>query len=134
MKKVLALINPENGKCTKTLSLLFELHRQGWKVERFVLVLENTYHAQKWVLSLSMPLSKEEVEKIKERYRKKVLSEWEALGGPKVDVVVEVNEAHKTVEKLDLSEVELLVLGCLESKSLCKLIETLDKPALVIKN
>ncbi len=132
--KLVALINPENGTCRETLSLLYDLSQKGFEIKELYLVLENTYHAERWVLSLSMPLSKEEIQSIKERYRKKVISEMEALGAKLPELKIEVNEASKVVKELDLNEVDLVVVGCLESKSLCKLIETLDKPTLVIKN
>jgi len=132
--KVLAILNPENGTCKETLSLLFDLSQKGYEVKEILLALENTYHAERWVISLSMPLSKEEIESIKERYYKKVLTEWEALGGKEVPIKVEVNEAKNLLKEENLSDIDLLVVGCLESKSLCKLIETLDKPVLVVKN
>jgi len=132
--KVLAILNPENGTCKETLSLLFDLSQKGYEVKEILLALENTYHAERWVISLSMPLSKEEIESIKERYYKKVLTEWEALGGKEVPIKVEVNEAKNLLKEENLNDIDLLVVGCLESKSLCKLIETLDKPVLVVKN
>jgi hypothetical protein len=133
--KILAVLNPENGTCKETLSLLYNLQKEGNEILKVLLVLENTYHSEKWVISLSMPLSKEEIERIKEKYTNKVLSEWEALSGnTDLPVVAEVNEAKKVLEEKDLSKADFLVLGCLESKSLCKLIETLDKPILVVKN
>ncbi len=132
--KLVALINPENGTCRETLSLLYDLSQKGFEIKELYLVLENTYHAERWVLSLSMPLSKEEIQSIKERYRKKVISEMEALGAKLPDLKIEVNEASKVIKELDLKEVDLVVVGCLENKSLCKLIENLDKPTLVIKN
>ena len=132
--KVLAILNPENGTCKETLSLLFDLSQKGYEIKELLLVLENTYHAERWVISLSMPLSKEEIESIKERYYKKVLTEWEALGGNEVPIKVEVNEAKNLLKEENLNDIDLLVVGCLESKSLCKLIETLDKPVLVVKN
>jgi len=133
--KILAILNPENGTCRETLSLLYNLKREGNEILEVLLVLENTYHAEKWVISLSMPLSKEEIEKIKQRYIAKILSEWEAISGnTDLSVSAEVNETKKVLEERDLSGVDLVVFGCLESKSLCKLIETLDKPILVVKN
>ena len=132
--KVLAILNPENGTCKETLSLLFDLSQKGYEVKEILLALGNTYHAERWVMSLSMPLSKEEIESIKERYYKKVLTEWEALGGNEVPIKVEVNEAPNLLKEENLNVIDLLVVGCLESKSLCKLIETLDKPVLVVKN
>jgi len=133
--KILAILNPENGICRETLSLLHNLKREGNEILEVLLVLENTYHAEKWVISLSMPLSKEEIEKIKQRYIAKILSEWEAISGnTDLSVSAEVNDPKKVLEEKDLSGVDLLVFGCLESKSLCKLIETLDKPILVVKN
>jgi len=132
--KVLAILNPENGTCKETLSLLFDLSQKGYEVKEILLALGNTYHAERWVISLSMPLSKEEIESIKERYYKKVLTEWEALGGNEVPIKVEVNEAPNLLKEENLNDIDLLVVGCLESKSLCKLIETLDKPVLVVKN
>jgi hypothetical protein len=134
--KVVAILNPENGSCRQTLSLLKNLSEEGKEIKEIVLVLENTYKAEKWVLSLSMPLSKTEVEKIKETYRKKVISVWSALTGEEniPPLRVEVCDAPKAVKEMELTDVDLLVLGCLENNSLCKLIETLDKPALVVKN
>jgi hypothetical protein len=133
--KVLAILNPENGTCKDTLSLLKDLSDKGFEISKVILALENTYHAEKWIISLSMPLSKEDIEKIKERYTKKILSEWEALTGEKenLNIIADVDEAKNIVKQLK-EEYDILVLGCLEHKSLCKLIETLDKPILVIKN
>lgn len=133
--KIFAVLNPENGTCKETLSLLYNLLKCGNELKGILLVLENTYHAEKWVLSLSMPLSKEEIEQLKEKYRKKILSEWEALTGKiDIDPVAVVDEAPKALKGVDLSDVDLILLGCLENKSLCKLIENLDKPVLAVKN
>ena len=133
--KIFAVLNPENGTCKETLFLLYNLLKCGNELKGILLVLENTYHAEKWVISLSMPLSKEEIEQLKEKYRKKILSEWEALTGKiDIDPVVVVDEAHKALKGVDLSDVDLILLGCLENKSLCKLIENLDKPVLAVKN
>ena len=133
--KIFAVLNPENGTCKETLSLLYNLLKCGNELKGILLVLENTYHAEKWVLSLSMPLSKEEIEQLKEKYRKKILSEWEALTGKiDIDPVAVVDEAPKALKGIDLSDVDLILLGCLENKSLCKLIENLDKPVLAVKN
>jgi hypothetical protein len=134
--KVFAILNPENGSCRETLSLLVQLYKEGKTVTGILLVLENTYRAEKWVLSLSMPLSKSEIEKLKETYTKKVVSLWTSLlGEEKVPPIeVEVNEAHKAVKPQHLNDADMLLLGCLENSSLCKLIETLDKPVLVVKN
>ena len=133
--KIAVILNPENGTCRESLSLLYNLSQRGYEIGEVLLVLENTYHAEKWVISLSMPLSKEEIESLKKRYIQKVLSEWEALSG-KADLPVraEVNDATAAVKELDLSDTDLVLLGCLETKSLCKLIETLDKPVLIAKN
>jgi hypothetical protein len=133
--KVIAFLNPENGTCAQTVSTLFKLFKQGVEIEKVYLVLENTYHAEKWVLSFAMPVSKEEIESIKKTYIKKILAEWEALAGePNLPVEAEVNEVKKVIEKLNLDEYDQVVLGCLDEKSLCKLIENLDKPVLVVKN
>ncbi len=133
--KIFAVLNPENGTCRETLSHLYNLLKCGNELKGILLVLENTYHAEKWIISLSMPLSKEDIEKLKEKYRKKILSEWEALTG-KTDINPEavVDEIPKVIEKLDLSDVDLLVVGCAENKTLCKLIETLNKAVLVVQN
>ena len=133
--KLVAVLNPENGTCKETLSLLYQLSQQGFSIEEVYLVLENTYHAEKWVLSLSMPVSKEEIENLKRRYSQKILSEWEALSGTSnLPVKVEVNESSKVVSSVIQKKTDLLILGCLESKNLCKLIEKLDIPILVVKN
>ena len=93
------------------------------------------FFPEKWVISLSMPLSKEEIEKIKKRYTEKVLSEWKAISGnTNLPVKTEVIEAAKLLEKLNTESIDLFLIGCLECKSLCKLIENLDKPILVVKN
>jgi len=133
--KVVAFLNPENGTCAQTLSFLYKLHQLGAKIEKVYLVLENTYHAEKWVLSFAMPVSKEEIEGIKKTYVKKILAEWEALSG-NTDLPVEarVDEIKKMVKELNLEGIDQIVLGCLDEKSLCKLIETLDKPVLIVKN
>ena len=133
--KVLVILNPENGTCKASLSLLKSLSEKGFEISKVILALENTYHAEKWIISLSMPLSKTDIEKIKERYSKKIVSEWEALTGEKsgLDVVAEVDEAKNILKKLN-EDFDVLVLGCLEHKNSCKLIETLNKPVLVIKN
>jgi hypothetical protein len=133
--KVLAILNPENGTCKDTLSLLKDLSDKGFEISKVILALENTYHAEKWIISLSMPLSKEDIEKTKERYTKKILSEWEALTGEKggLNIIADADAAKNIVKQLK-EEYDILVLGCLEHKSLCKLIENLDKPILVIKN
>ena len=133
--KILAVLNPENGTCKKTLSLLYQLFQEGNEIKEVLLVLENTYHAERWVLSLSMPLSKEEIEQIKERYKKKILSEWEALSGnTDLKIRIEVNEVKKVLKEENLEDTDLLLFGCVESKSLCKLIETLDKAVLIVQN
>ena len=133
--KLVAVLNPENGTCKETLSLLYQLSQQGFSIEEVYLVLENTYHAEKWVLSLSMPVSKEEIENLKRRYSQKILSEWEALSGTSnLPVKVEVNESSKVVSSVIQKKTDLLILGCLENKNLCKLIEKLDIPILVVKN
>jgi len=133
--KVVAFLNPENGTCTQTLSFLYKHYQEGAEIEKVYLVLENTYHAEKWVLSFAMPVSKEEIEKIKRTYVKKILAEWEALSG-NTDLKVEavVDEAKNLIKNLKIEDYDLVVLGCLEDKSLCKLIETLDKPVLIVKN
>jgi hypothetical protein len=133
--KVLAILNPENGTCKDTLSLLKDLSDKGFEISKVILALENTYHAEKWIISLSMPLSKTDIEKLKERYMKKILSEWEALTGEKggLNIIADADAAKNIVKQLK-EEYDILVLGCLEHKSLCKLIENLDKPILVIKN
>ena len=133
--KILAILNPENGTCKKTLSLLYQLFQEGNEIKEVLLVLENTYHAERWVLSLSMPLSKEEIEQIKERYKKKILSEWEALSGnTNLKTRVEVNEVKKVLKEENLEDTDLILFGCVESKSLCKLIENLDKAVLIVQN
>ena len=133
--KVLAILNPENGTCRESISQLYLLSQKGYEIEEVILVLENTYSAEKWVISFSMPLSKEEIENIKKRYTEKVLSEWEAVSGnTNLPVKAEVIEATKLLKELNIENVDLLLMGCLESKSLCKLIENLDKPVLVVKN
>ncbi len=133
--KLIAILNPENGTCKQTLSILYNLVKGGNELKEVLLVLENTYHAEKWVLSLSMPLSKEEIENLKKRYIQKVLAEWEALSGnTDLPVKAEVYEVQKAVKEMDLTDVDLIVLGCLDNKSLCKLIENLDKPILTVKN
>ena len=133
--KILAILNPENGTCKKTLSLLYQLFQEGNEIKEVLLVLENTYHAERWVLSLSMPLSKEEIEQIKERYKKKILSEWEALSGnTDLKTRVEVNEVKKVLKEENLEDTDLILFGCVESKSLCKLIENLDKAVLIVQN
>jgi hypothetical protein len=132
--KVLALLNPENASCSRTLSQLAELKRCGAQIVKVYLVLENTYHAERWVISFSMPLSKKEIEKIKETYTKKVLAEWEAVSGElNLPVEAVVDEAKNLIKKIS-EEFDFVVLGCLDDKSLCKLLETLDKPTLVVKN
>ena len=133
--KVLAILNPENGTCKESLSQLYRLSQSGYEIEEVVLVLENTYSAEKWVISFSMPISKEEIEKIKKRYIEKVLSEWEAISGnTNLPVKAEVIEATKLLKELDTEKIDLFLIGCLDNKSLCKLIEKLDKPLLVVKN
>lgn len=133
--KITAILNPENGTCRESLSLLYKFSQAGMEIKEVLLVLENTYHAEKWVISLSMPLSKEEIESLKKRYTQKVLSEWEALSGnTNLPVKAEVNDTTAAIKELDLSDVDLVLLGCLETKTLCKLIETLDKPVLTAKN
>ncbi len=134
--KVLAILNPENGSCTGVLSLLQNLSKEGKEIKEIFLVLENTYKAQKWVISFSMPISKEEIEKIKENYTRKIASSWNSLGGSEnlPPLKVEVYEAYEVLKEETLKDVDLVVVGCLESHSLCKLIETLDKPILVVKN
>lgn len=133
--KIVAILNPENGTCQQTLSTLYKLFKSGCEIKEVLLVLENTYHAEKWVLSLSMPISKEEIEAIKKRYIQKVLAEWEALSGnTDLPVKAEVYEVPKAIKEMDLSDTDLVILGCLDSKSLCKLIENLDKPTLAVKN
>jgi len=133
--KIIAFLNPENGICRETVSLLYQLHQLGAEIQEVFLVLENTYHAEKWVLSLSMPLSKKDIETLKERYKKKILSEWEALAGEShLNLKVEVNETAKVLKEVNLDNVDMVILGCLENKTLCKLIETLDKPVLTVKN
>jgi len=134
--KVLAILNPENGSCTGVLSLLQKLSKEGKEIKEILLVLENTYKAERWVISLSMPISKEEIEKIKENYARKIISNWNSLGGGEnlPPLKVEVYDASEALKRTNLENVELVVLGCLESNSLCKLIETLDKPVLVVKN
>ncbi|GEM_PF-1888859 len=132
--KVVAILNPENGTCKKSVLSLYNLYKKGYEIEKIILVLENTYHAEKWVLSLSMPLSKEDIEKLKKRYIKAIVSEWEALTEekhPPIEAIVD--EAKNVVDKLS-DDYDLLVLGCIEHKYLCKLIEHLDKPILVVKN
>jgi diphthamide synthase (EF-2-diphthine--ammonia ligase) len=133
--KVIAFLNPENGTCAQTLSILYKLYKHGVEIEKVYLVLENTYHAEKWVISFAMPVSKEEIEGIKKTYIKKVLAEWEALSG-NADLKVEavVDEVKNLIKNLKMEDYDQIVLGCLEEKSLCKLLETLDKPALVVKN
>ncbi len=133
--KVLAILNPENGTCKSTLSLLKDLSDKGFEILKVILALENTYHAEKWIISLSMPLSKEDIEKLKDRYTKKILSEWEALTGEKsvLNIIAEADEAKNVIKQIN-EEYDILVLGCLEHKNLCKLIEHLDKPVLVVKN
>ncbi len=133
--KLAVVFNPENGTCKRTLSFLYQFFQKGFSIEEVILVLENTYHAEKWVLSLSMPLSKEEIETIKKRYQQKILSEWEALSGnTDLPLKVEVNESSKVVSSLAQKEIDFLILGCLENKNLCKLIEKLDIPTLIVKN
>ena len=133
--KVLAILNPENGTCKESLFQLYRLSQSGYEIEEVVLVLENTYSAEKWVISFSMPISKEEIEDIKKRYTEKVLSEWEAISGnTNLPVKAEVIEATKLLKELDTEKIDLFLIGCLDSKSLCKLIEKLDKPLLVVKN
>ncbi len=133
--KVVALLNPENGTCSQTLSALSQLRSLGADIEKVVLVLENTYQAEKWVLSFAMPVSKEEIEGIKKNYAKKILSEWEALTGDvNLPLEVVVDKAENVVKRLDLEGIDQIVLGCLDEKGLCKLIEKLDKPILVVKN
>ncbi len=133
--KIAAILNPENGTCKQTLSTLYNLFKSGCEIKEVLLVLENTYHAEKWVLSLSMPLSKEEIEAIKKRYIQKVLAEWEALSGnTDLPVKAEVYEVSRAIKEMDLSDTDLVILGCLDNKSLCKLIENLDKPVLAVKN
>ena len=133
--KVLAILNPENGTCKESLSQLYWLSQSGCEIVGVILVLENTYSAEKWVISLSMPLSKEEIEDIKKRYTEKVVSEWEAISGnTNLPVETKVTEATKLLKELDTENIDLFLIGCLESKSLCKLIEKLDKPILVVKN
>jgi hypothetical protein len=133
--KVVAFLNPENGTCSKTLSFLYKLKELGADIEKVYLVLENTYHAEKWVISFAMPVSKEEIENIKKTYVKKILAEWEALSGnPDLPVEAVVDEVNNFIKKTNIEGFDQVVLGCLEEKSLCKLLETLDKPTLVVKN
>jgi len=133
--KITALLNPENGKCRTALSLLKEALENGAEILKVILVLENTYHAQKWVLSFALPVSKEEIEKIKEKYLKKVLAEWEALtGSTDLPTEVVVDDAQNLAGRRELKEADRVLLGCLNEKGLCKLIETLDKPISVAKN
>jgi len=133
--KVLAILNPENGTCKSTLSFLKDLSDKGFEILKVILALENTYHAEKWIISLSMPLSKEDIEKLKDRYTRKILSEWEVLTEKKggLNIIAEVNEPEDIIKRFN-GECDILVLGCLEHRSLCKLIENLDKPVLVVKN
>jgi len=134
--KVLAILNPENGTCGKVLSFLQKLSEEGKEIKEILLPLENTYKAQKWVISLSMPISKEEIEKIKENYLRKITNVWNSLGKDEnlPPLKVEVYDVSEALKGLNLEDVDLIVVGCLENHSLCKLIETLDKPVLVVKN
>jgi len=133
--KVLAILNPENGTCRESLSQLYRLSQSGYEIEKVYLALENTYSAEKWVISLSMPLFKEEIEDIKKRYTEKVLSEWEAISGnTNLPIVAEVAKTRDLLKDSKVEEIDLFLIGCLESKSLCKLIGNLNKPILVVKN
>lgn len=133
--RVAAILNPENGNCIKALTLLYKLSQAQSEIKEVYLVLENTYHAEKWVLSLSMPVSKQDIESIKKRYYQKIMSEWEAISGNlNLPIKVEVNDSNKVVEQILKEDLDLLLIGCVENKHLCKLIEKLDIPVLVVKN
>ncbi len=135
--KIALVLTDSSLECERAFRMLAECARAFSAEVSVHVILEDLYRLQSAGISLGIPLPPDTVGSAKEKAGEKVRRLWRrATGSEEAEV-----ETHLTVGEL-LSEVrrftgekapDMIVWGCVGTGDLCRILEEIDIPSLIIK-
>ena len=133
--KVLLILTDTTGQCHRALEYLKEVsERFGADREVFV-VLEDIYKLEKASVSLGVPLPPDTLPQTKEKVLKKVKHLWEHVGEGDIEVSVIAGDLREEVKAFlsKREDVGLVLWGCSPTANVCRVIDDIEVPSLIIK-
>ncbi len=135
--KILLVLTDSSPECSKAVEMLKVFCEKFEAPPKILVILEDLYTLEKVSVSLGLPLPPSTVEEAKEKVLKKVKRVWKkVMGDEEADVEVSVIAGELDKEILSTLEAErpqFVLWGCEAGAPLCRILEEISIPSLIIK-
>jgi len=135
--KIALVLTDSSLECERALRILAECERAFSAQVCVKAVLEDLYRLQTAGISLGIPLPPNTVGSAKEKAKERISNMWRRIKEDeeaRVETHLAVGELLPEVSRLvEDFKPDWLILGCVESGSLCGIVEKVSIPTLIIK-
>ncbi len=133
--RVVLILTDTTGHCRRALEYLKDISEKFSAQREVFIVLEDIYKLEKASVSLGFPLPPDTVPQTKEKVMGKVKHVWEHIDGSELEVKVVAGELKEEVNNFLSSkeDVGLIIWGCSPSPNVCRVIDDIEIPSLIIK-
>lgn len=135
--KIVLVLSDSFADCRKALGFLKDYAERLSAEAEVLVVLEDLYRLESASVSLGVPLPPDTVSSAKERTVDKVRRLWKKVTEDEeaqIKITTVAGEISEEVPKfLEGEKPDLLLWGCQPVASLCKIIERVEIPTLIIK-
>jgi nucleotide-binding universal stress UspA family protein len=132
--EILLVLTDSSTDCGKALEVLKDMGEKFSATVKILAVLEDLYRLEKTSVSLGLPIPRDTVPEAKRRVKERLKGIWRQLGGPEVEMEVVAGDLREEVlRRVPQDERGLLIWGCALTPSVCRIIDEIGIPSLIIK-
>ena len=131
---ILLVLTDSSVECGKALETLKDMGEKFSAGTGVLVVLEDLYRLEKASLSLGLPIPRDAVPEAKKRILDRIQNIWRHIGGQDISMEVVAGDLREEVlKRLKDKKPDLIIWGCTLTSSLCRIIDEVEIPSLIIK-